>query len=65
MEMVICPSCDRKHSTLRKDGNLRENIHCRCRDWSGGHTLIWWVTGIGYHVTGRNLDLIPVLVVTE
>ena len=60
MNKVKCPYCRREHGILRKDGELRENIHCRCRDWSGGHTLILWVTGSGYHVTGKNMELIPV-----
>ena len=60
MNKVKCPYCGREHGILRKDGELRENIHCRCRDWSGVHTLIWWVTGSGYHVTGNNMELIPV-----
>lgn len=59
--MIICPYCGRNHSIIRKDGELRENIHCRCRDWSGHHTLIEWVSGAGYHVFDENLNLIPVL----
>ena len=61
MNKVKCPNCGREHSVLRKDGELREEIHCRCRDWSSGHTLIWWVSGMGYHVFDKNMDLIPAL----
>lgn len=60
MNKVICPYCGRVHSILRRDGKLRKEIYCRCRDWSGGHTLIWWVTGVGYHVSGKNMELIQV-----
>lgn len=61
MNKVICPYCGREHSILRKDGNKRHNIHCRCRDWSGGHTLIWWLAIGEYVESGKNMELIPVM----
>lgn len=60
MNKIKCPYCGRKYSNLRKDGKLRTKIHCRCRDWTKGHTLIWWVIGTGYHVIGKNMELISV-----
>lgn len=65
MEFVICPNCNRKHSILRKDGKLREKIHCRCRDWSKSHTEIFWLAGVGYHISEKNMDVTPALVVSE
>ena len=58
---IICPNCGRKHSMLRKDGELRKEIHCRCRDWTKGHTVIQWVAGLGYHVFGEDWDMIPAM----
>jgi len=58
---IICPYCGRKHSILRKDGELRKEIHCRCRDWTKGHTLISWIAGAGYHVFDKDMNMIPVM----
>lgn len=61
MNKVICPNCGRDHSILRKDGKIRYNIHCRCKDWSRRHTLIWWLLAGEYVVSGKNMELIPVM----
>jgi len=58
---IICPNCGRKLETRRTDGQIRMNIHCRCKDWSHGHTCIQWIAGAGYHVFDENMNFIPVL----
>ncbi len=60
MDKIKCPYCGRIHSILRQDGELRKKIHCKCKDWTGGHTLIEWITGTGYNVSGKDMELIPV-----
>lgn len=61
MNNIKCPNCGREHSILGKDAKVRYNIHCRCKDWSRGHTLIWWLSVGEYVVSGKNMDLIPVM----
>lgn len=57
---IICPYCGRKHSMQNSNGELRTEIHCRCRDWTKHHTLIQWVAGAGYHVFDKNMNMSPV-----
>jgi len=58
--IIICPNCSRKLSIIRKDGDIRKEIHCRCRD-KYGHTMIQWVSGAGYHYFSNEMELIPVI----
>lgn len=58
---VTCPYCERKHSMVRKDGKLRQEIHCKCKDWTKHRTLISWVCGAGYHVFDKNMNMIPAI----
>ena len=58
---IICPYCGCKHSMLKRNGELRTEIHCRCRDWTKHHTLISWIIGAGYHVFDKDMNLIPVM----
>ena len=49
MNKVQCPYCGREHSILRKDGELRERIHCRCKHPKYKyHREIYWLAGCGY-----------------
>lgn len=55
---IICPVCGKIHSTKNKNGELRKDIHCRCKTkfW---HTHIFWVTGAGYYYNDSNFKLMP------
>lgn len=46
---VKCPICNRTISTLSPENVQREQIHCECRDWTYGHTLLFKKNGIWYH----------------
>ena len=59
MNTIKCPHCGREHSILRKNGELREKIYCRCKV-NGSHTLIRWIAGIGYCCLDN--DLTPIFV---
>ena len=55
---VICPLCGRRHRMKRLDGKLRKTIYCRCRN-GYGHTVLYYDSGFGYNVLGKDMSLIP------
>lgn len=59
---ITCPFCERNHSVLRKDGKLRQTIHCKCRSKKYKyHTVISWCAGIGYQILDDDMRLIDVM----
>ena len=46
---IKCPHCHRIISTLSSLNEQREQIHCECRDWTHGHTLLFLKAGAWYY----------------
>ncbi len=59
---INCPFCGRTHFILRKDGELRKTIFCRCKSKKYKyHNVINWVAGVGYQVMTEDLHFIDVV----
>lgn len=63
--LVECPYCKRKLNSEKANGESRKIIHCRCKNFSKHHTVIFWVSGTGYYISDENMNLIPVLIYNE
>ena len=59
IDAIRCPKCGKIHKTEKSNGEMRNIIHCKCKDSFGNYTVIQNVSGEGYYILEDDLNRIP------